>query len=265
MATSRKKAPAKKETPVESTDLVAMAAAEVPDYIKQDASRGNENITQDDLVIPRLSLIQSISPERKKTDPAYIEGAEEGMMFNTVTRKLYTTATVVPVTYEKLFLAWRDRKLGGGFAGAHRTAEEANAAILAEEQTDGWEVQDTPTQLCILIDEDGTLSEIAIPMSRSKAKISKRWNSVIRVMGGDRFSRAYTVTSVEDSNDQGQDYFNFSIVPKGFAPQDAYMVAEKLYEDLMSGDRVVDLGKEEAGEEDNTTTGTAYEGEDSEI
>ena len=43
----------------------------------------------DDITIPRVDVLQALSPQRKKTNAEYIEGAEEGMLFNTVTKQLY--------------------------------------------------------------------------------------------------------------------------------------------------------------------------------
>ena len=75
---------------------------EIPDFMKQ-GNRGAENVGTDDMIIPRIELIQALSPVRKKSDPAYIEGAEEGMLYNNVTRTLYgTEVTVVPVYYTNL-------------------------------------------------------------------------------------------------------------------------------------------------------------------
>ena len=89
---------------------------DLPEWLqgKGDA-RGAENVTTDDMIIPRIELVQALSPARKKSDAAYIEGAEEGMLYNNVTRELYGEAvTVVPIYYTKQFLVWKDRKSGGG-------------------------------------------------------------------------------------------------------------------------------------------------------
>lgn len=229
------------------TEMAFVQEAEVPSYIKQgDACRGSENVTAEDLTIPRLEIIQDLSPCRKKQDPAYIEGAEEGMLYNNVTRELYTEGVlVIPVIFKKEFLIWKDRDNGGGFCGAFDTQEEANIEIqklVAEGDAGPFEAVDTMQNLCLMlhVDESGKLvkvDEIAISMSRSKAKISRQWNSMIRINGGDRFSRVYKLSAVGEKNKKNQDFFNFHVMSMGFPPEDVYKAAETLYNDMESGAR----------------------------
>ena len=225
---------------------------QVPEYLKDamsgDDNRGCENVTKDDLIIPRLGLTQALSPEIVKDDPAYVEGADQGMLFNTVRRTLYDgSVTVIPVLFEKQYLVWRDRKLGGGFGGQYATSAEANAAIL-ERGEPGYEVVDTPIWLCLLVEND-KLSEIAIPLPKSKAKVSRQWNSLMRILGGPSFSRLYTVEPVGDSSDRGK-FWNFKVTFAGFPTEEQFKAAEKLYDDLSSGevtykmDEDKDLGAE---------------------
>lgn len=226
----------------------------MPAYLKnvQDDTRGNENVTKDDLIIPRLSIIQALSPEIKKKDPAYIEGAEQGQLFNTVTREVYgESVTVVPVYFEKVYLVWKDRQQGGGFGGQYQTQEEANGAI-AEMNEDGWEVVDTPTHVCLVISDSG-VSEIAIPLPKSKARISRQWNSLVRMLGGPRFSRAYAISGVEDSSDLG-DFWNFKVAQAGFPSEEVFRKAEEFYNELTSGDinYSVDQGDTDEAHEDTS-------------
>ena len=70
--------------------------------ILQNAGKGLQNISNDDITIPRLAIIQSGSPQRKKKDEKYIDGADEGMIFNTVTNDLYKDSLeVIPCGYRK--------------------------------------------------------------------------------------------------------------------------------------------------------------------
>jgi hypothetical protein len=148
------------------------------------------------------------------------------MLYNTVTRELYPDGvTVVPVTYNKFYLLWKDRKLGGGFGGQFDTQEEAAAEITE----DGWDIVDTPTHLVIMADGN----EVTIPMPRSKAKVSRQWNSLIRLAGGPRFSRAYHLVAVEDSSDLGE-FWNFAVTPVGYPSEALFKKAEALYEQLQA-------------------------------
>lgn len=210
---------------------------EIPDFLKQ-GNRGAENVGTDDMIIPRIELIQALSPVRKKSDPAYIEGAEEGMLYNNVTRTLYgTEVTVVPVYYTKQFLVWKDRKAGGGgsngFRGAFATKELADRAI-AELAEEALEVSDT-AQHFVLVRNGDDWQEAVISMAKSKIKVSKRWNSLMRLTNTDSFSRAYKLSAVTETNARNESYFNFNVAALGFVNKDLYVRAEKLYETIRAG------------------------------
>ena len=49
-----------------------------PSIILEDAGTASENMTNDDMLIPRLRILQALSPQVKKNDPAlYIVSEEE--------------------------------------------------------------------------------------------------------------------------------------------------------------------------------------------
>jgi hypothetical protein len=233
----------------EGTEVATTQASEVPAYIKQGgAARGSEGVGNEDLIIPRLEIVQSLSPARDKQSPMYIEGAEEGLLYNTVTRELYgDKMMVVPVMFIKEYLVWIDRQTGGGFRGAFRSREDA--AARAAEVQEKCEVIDTATHLCLMIHDNGNVEEVMLSMSRSKMKVSRTWNSLIRIKGGDRFARQYLVSSIGEKNQRGQSYFNFRVSDAGFPTEEIYKRAEKLYEDINSGTKKVaaDRSEEEQG------------------
>jgi hypothetical protein len=228
---------------------------ELPEWLqgKGDA-RGSENVTTDDMVIPRIELIQALSPARKKTDAAYIEGADEGMLYNNVTRELYgESVTVVPVYYTKQYLVWKDRKAGGGgsngFRGAFASKGLADDAIAALGE-EGLEASDT-AQHFVLVHFNGQWQEAVISMAKSKMKVSKRWNSLMRLTNTDSFSRAYKLSATTETNARNESYFNFNVAPLGFVSKDLYQRAEKLYETIRQG------GVKVSADYDNEAAATA--------
>ena len=54
-----------------------------------DADKGSQNMTQDDLALPFLKVLGQLSPEINKRDGKYVEGAEPGMILNTVTNEIF--------------------------------------------------------------------------------------------------------------------------------------------------------------------------------
>lgn len=209
----------------------------VPNFINKDSMRGQENVSVDDLSIPRLDVIQALSPQRKKSDPAYIDGAEEGMLFNSVTCSLYGTEVFfVPVYFRKEFLIWKDRESGGGFAGAYPSRAEAVAA--QETLGELYDVVDTAQHFGMIVHADGSLEEVVVSMAKSKMKASRQLNTLCKMTGGDRFSSVYRISAIEVNGEKG-DYFNFKIDRVGYVTEEIYRAGEKLYDAVSSGERDV--------------------------
>lgn len=212
-------------------------ASDMPDFLKNmTGGRGSENVTTDDLVIPRLELVQALSPCRKKTDPAYISGAEEGMLYNNVTRELYgDNVKVVPVYFRKEYIVWKARELGGGFIGAFPSQAEAESAAQAQENPSDYRINDTANHFCLLVKPNGDVEEIVVSMAVTKLKVSRKWNSLVRMAGGDSFSRVYELGSAIEQNKLGQDYYNLTVKLVGFPTEAIYHRAESLYDQVNEG------------------------------
>lgn len=222
--------------------IVENTAGQLPAHLQKRAGgsiRGAEEVKAEDLILPRLEIVQALSPCRKPQDPAFIEGATEGQLYNNVTRQLYgSQVVVVPVYFKKEYLLWKDRDEGGGFRGAFPTKELAEDAreLLEPVERDLVEAIDTAQHFCLLLDKaNGKIEEIVISMAKSKMKHSRKWNSLIRLSQTDSFAKAYKIGTVVEKNSKNQDYHNFSIAALGFVPEEVYNRAEKLYEAIKSG------------------------------
>lgn len=239
---------------------------QVPEHLKasMESTRGNENVATEDLVIPRLEVVQAISEAMDPASAGYIEGAKVGDLINSVTNQNYGREVfVVPVSYSKQFLVWKDRKAGGGFFGSYSNMEDAQKRADAEGGTKAQvEVIDTPTHLCLIIDrERGKAEEIMISMPRTKAKISRQWNSMVKMAGGDRFSRVYKVATAQEKNTKGT-FANYTVMQSAFPAKSLFLQAEKLYEFVKSGARniVMDTKGFNAGDEDEGAAAAAAGG-----
>ena len=226
-----------KKTEVAIAASTAIATSDVPDYIKQGTNRGSEEVTSSDMVLPRLEIVQSQSPIKE-----VLEEAREGMLFNSVTQQLVgDIAYFVPIYFRVEHLVWKDSDEGGGFFGSFPTNEQAmerKAEVVSEgENPDFIEIVDTPVHYGLLVDPDqpGKMEQIVVSMAKSKSKVSRKWNAMIQIVGGDRFSRCYKITTYTDENKKGQKFKNFVVAPAGFAPEFAYKEAERLYESFRAG------------------------------
>lgn len=236
---------------------LALFGDERPDYVTDNA-RGSEGVGIDDMSLPRLSIIQDLSPQRKKSEDAYIDGAEEGMIFNTASNALYATGkvTIIPCYFRAEYVAWKDREKGGGFGGAFDSEDKAEAFIKTQESPDDWAVSYTHQHFCIMVHPDHSetkphLEDVVISMSRSQLKPSRKLNTMVQQAGGDRFSRAYVMSVVGDKGPKGA-FFNWSAKQLGYVPKYLFDKAEATYEAVKAGQKDVarDLPVERADAND---------------
>ena len=102
---------AKKKSEELSTDVM--------DDILEFAGEG-ATYDSSEMQIPFIRILQAMSPQLKKREAQYIEGSEQGDMFNNVTMELFTGeegVTVVPCFQTTKYLEFVPREQGGGFQG----------------------------------------------------------------------------------------------------------------------------------------------------
>ena len=221
-----------------------------------DAKLGFENIDQESLALPILKLLQNGSGEAQKRNANYVEGAEPGMFFNTVTRKLYDGdkgIQVIPCHYRLEYQEWADFGTG---SGRPENIYPASSDILSKTTKDangkdrlpnGNYIQKTSQHFVIIT--DGKSAETAlISMYSSQAKVSRKWNSMMMSItknGKDGpytpppFSHYYKISSVENTG-KGNQWYGYNIVKVGeVTDANVYKRAKTFYESCRRGDSSV--------------------------
>lgn len=254
---------AKPTTPQpEETGLVKaedMGVSTMPDYLRKEGpGKGNENVHTEDLVIPRLGIIQDLSPELDADNPEkYIAGAKVGQMFNSLTRELYDNVLLCNLFFRKEFTVFVKRSAGGGFRGAYPTEAEAIAAVEASDKPGDMEVVETGQHFCLILSgpvEQKVLGEVVVSCTITKLKVSRNWNSLIRLRGGDRYAGTWNLGTVKEKNKAGQPYRNFVVSPGPWVKEEIYKLAEFTYSEILSGKKDVERTSDDvdlvpAGEE----------------
>ena len=212
---------------------VENTSVSIPDDIySQDAGSGFEETSQESYAIPFLSILQSGSPQVKKSDGAYIKGAEEGMLFNSVTQEFHGEegVEVIPCHYTQRFIEWKTRENGGGFVGEHLPSDPLIGQTVRDEKgrnltPAGNTLNDTRNHY-VLIRRNGQLSPAIMSLSSTQLKASKQWMSMMQGIKqknpatgmfeiAPMFSHAYRVTTVPQSNDKGSWFgYKFTMVGK---------------------------------------------------
>ena len=198
------------------------------------AGQGSENVSSDDMAIPRLKLLQAINDEVQPGNPVQVEGASAGMIMNSVSHDLYTSIYVVNLHFDKKVVVWRKRNKGGGLFGSYPTAAEAtNALGEAGEDLTQYDISDNPTHLVMMLSEEGEPLGIALmDMPGSKLKVSKRWNTQINDQeraGVPRFNAVWRISAVVEQSQSGS-FHNYKIDFVTNAPDEIYEAAVSAYD-----------------------------------
>jgi len=248
-----------------ATNVVAFYAS----MFEQDANKGLGNLGMDDLAIPFLRILSDTSPQIKKRDPLYIEGAESGMIYNTLTKEIYDGemgARVIPCAYQRQYIEWTDRGEG---SGAPVNIYPAESDIISKTTRDdqrkdrlpnGNYIEDTANHYCLVIGADGTSSQVLVAMKSTQRKKSKRWNSLmlgLKMKGANgqftppSYSHVYNLKTVAESNNLGN-WFGWDITRVGPVEEvDMYQAAKTFADSVAKGevkikheDENVDSGEE---------------------
>lgn len=239
---------------------------EPPPVFEDDAGVGFEGTGRDDMAIPFLAILQSGSPQCKRSEGAYIDGAAEGMILNTVTNQVVDTSksplTVIPCAYTRSFVEWKLRENGGGFVREHTpvAANELLAGAMRDEKNrdilaNGNQLNDTRTFYVLVLDEDGLPSPAVLTMTSTQIKKAKQWlmqqNLLkLRKVNGDpytppMFASKWHVTTVPESNDKGS-WMGWKFEHAGYlaGPSDpAYVMARDFHKSVTAGETRVDMAK----------------------
>ncbi len=201
-------------------------STDVMDDILETAGEGVDYDTSE-LQIPFIRVIQALSPQIKKSDAAFIQGASQGDMFNTVTGEYWEGSkgmSIIPCYQETKYLEFVPRDQGGGFVGEMKAdnpdIQKTQRNGAKEVLPNGNELVKSDQHYCMILNEDGSAQPAIIDMKSTQLKISRRWKTQIAMQKvADKkgvmrtpalFATVWSLTSVEESNDMGT-WYNYAI------------------------------------------------------
>lgn len=218
-----------------TTDLIVQSDAKnLPAHAKSDTGAGNENVAASDMVIPSIKLLQDLSPETKESKAEFVPGAKPGLILNTLDSSLHQELIVINLYYDHEYAVFRKRKFGGGFHGAFATEAEAIEQAKAEGggSAEMFEIVETGRHTVLIVNpETGDLQPAILNMNSTKLKTSRKWNTELSQLGGDRFSSAWKLAAVEESNSKGT-FYSFRISNLGWVSDALHAKAKEFYEQI---------------------------------
>jgi len=230
---------------------------------EEDAAKGLGNIGQQDLALPFLKILGQLSPEVNKRDGKYVEGAEPGMIYNSVSGDLYDGAKgidVIPAFYKLEYVEWKDRGEG---AGGPVAVHDSSSDIMSQTKADanykdrlpnGNYVEKTASHFVIITGDSPTTALIS--MKSTQLKISRKWNSMmsgIKLKGKNglftpaSFSHIYRLKTTQMSNDKGT-WFGWDVSKVGpITDTSLYQQAKTFSDNISKGSVKAKHGEEKKG------------------
>lgn len=172
---------------------------------------------RDSFAIPFIQVLQKMSPQLDRNDPAFIDGAAEGDFLNTATQEVYDGQEgiiVQPVRFKHSFTAWTIREKGGGYKGEYPVGDPIVLEALRNQDIKGRSLMpDNVTQVVdtrlhgILLHADSGPTPALFSLTSTQIKKSKRWNTLqgelAKADGYVELAHLYRITTVPESNDKG--------------------------------------------------------------
>jgi hypothetical protein len=268
-------------------DPKAMAATQpVPDFMAPYKGAGTEGLGKSDLEIPRLKLLQALSPECTEFD-----SAKAGHFWHTLLdESLGKSLKIVAVYTDISYILWRPRHMGGGILaraadGVHWTPNNATFEVQPKQgnkQTAVWKTaptvqasglaewgsslpddpqsQPAATKMynvaVIFPDLERELSPAVVTMQRSAITVARKFMGKIKISNLPSFGQYYMMESVEQHGQLGT-FFNFKFTKAGLVQNEAeFNDYKNTYEAFKSmGLNIKDIENLQDDDDPDTTVG----------
>jgi len=229
----------------------------VPEHLAKYQKAKIGNVDSSDRIIPRIKLIQAISPELND-----FPEAKAGQFWHTIAQQnLGPTLRAVPIIIRKSFVLWAPRGddrgiLARAMDGIHWDPADAEFTVKPKGASNQITYRTKKTVAESRLDQFGTsipgdsnsapaasltynmlwhlpdfpdLSPSVIINTRSSVKPMQQLLSRIDSKPVPHFCQVYTIGSVQMKGAEGP-YFNFSYTGAGFADDDTAKLCNELYE-----------------------------------
>jgi hypothetical protein len=219
----------------------------------------NPEFDQSEIRLPQLKVCQSMTPQRKRSDPSYIEGLQEGDLFNDASGQNYGQGPLkfVMLKYWVNYIKFNPLEQGGGIAcrgtlGRDGIVRDEAGNVLRTgfgPKGEKPEVQKLMNYLLYLPD---TQEIVWFSAKSTSIKVMRQFHTALRgVSGIADFRKVFTLSTASTKNTAGQE-FSVPVIPKrpiGIVPAEAPLTAhlKQLAHDLAT--KVVDTSAVESADE----------------
>lgn len=248
------------------TKATAVAVVEDKDKLPAHLTSGKTsrlgNVDSSDLILPRIKLLQAISPEVEE-----FEKAKAGEFWHSIAGvSLGKELRMIPVVIRKSYVLWSPRNdqrgvLARSNDGIHwDRVEEFRVKPKGSPKEVVWRTEHTVKEsgldqfgssipgdansppaasltynILVYLPDFPDLSPAVLLNTRSAVKKAKMLISKIEMRPVDHFGQEFTVTPIQEQGAEGP-YWNYAYTGNGYASAGDYETAKMMYEKFSSAD-----------------------------
>lgn len=218
-------------------------AVALPDFMAEHAGLGTETLGAADVEIPRVKLMQALSPELEEFNVL-----KQGDFFHTLAEEnLGKTVRVCPIYIDNRFILWRPREAGGGILaraddGVHWSPPNGEwtvklkggaevkwrtAATVAQSGLDQWgsynpsDPNSPPAatrmyNIVVTFPDNPDVPPAVLTLQRSAIRVARRFIGKLKITRAPSFGLIFEMSSVKDKNANGETFHNYAFKGDGF-------------------------------------------------
>ena len=214
----------------------------VPDFVEP-GQIGLENVRAKDIVLPRMVLMQALSPKVTESQ------ASPGDVFNSLTdERIFGNSEeqeIVPIYHFIQWIEWGDRNANEGMIAnsLDPRSDIAMSAMRGDKIMRGgredFRVTEYHNIVVILLPTDFINPNIVlIPFARTNYKVGRKFLGLARMRGNyPLYAGKYIISTETEVSKANQKYKVFAIRNAGWVKQDEYQIAKLNHENLDRGFR----------------------------
>ncbi len=268
------------KTPKKGTSVVVRGPDQLPAFMEGHAGEGTEKLGRGDFEIPRIQLLQAISPEVEAFD-----AAEPGHFWHNMAEiSLGEKLTIVPVFVDVRYILWRPRSEGGGILaraddGVHWNPPDAEFTVKLKSgkqvswrtaQTvvlsglDRWgssDPEDTSSQpaatlMYSIVCELPAYPELGpavVTLQRSGVRVARKLLGKINLSRAPSYGMQFVMSSITEQGLEGP-FKNYRFISDGFVDdKDRYEKYQQTYQLFReAGFSIRDLETAQEGDAEQT-------------
>lgn len=253
MSTEKNVAPEEKETQLSEQGTTELSS-------QVEAPMGFEDEEQGDMIIPRVKVVQTLSPERKD------KIATEGDIINTLTHERLNGKKFIPVFKFNNNIDWIDRNDGGGIrciardgkVGKENTGRELMCKVCKKCEFDNTKQGREAIPSCTKYINffgffEGDRMPIILSFGKTNYNEGKKLYSLAKVQMQNMWNFGYTLTEKIMAKN-GNEWYIMVPSPAGITSDEDRLFAASLYQNFRTNAFQYDM---EEGSADITSDATA--------